>query len=117
MSKTKEQKVVVRSEFCDKLGTINAAIADLKVEAEIYKVELISIGAAHPGMTCALEGDLYRVAVSFGTKTKTDYKAAFEELIAKHGMDADFVAKLLAKHTETAEGVPSIRVSARKVSS
>lgn len=110
-------KIITRSAACDKLGAINAAIADLKAEAEICKIELISIAAAHPGAVCALEGDLYRAAVSFTNKSKTDYKAAFDELCAKHGMSADFVATLLKRHTEVAEGVPSIRVSARKVSS
>lgn len=108
--------IVTRSKFCDVLGSIKAEISLLKQDEEKAKVELISIAANHPANVCALEGDLFRATVSFTNKTVTDYRGAFEELVAKHGMSAEFIERLLKKHTKTAEGVPSIRVSALKVS-
>jgi hypothetical protein len=76
---------------------------------------LIGIAADHPGKVCALEGELFRVAVSFADKSKTDHKAVYAELVGKHGMDPEFIAKLLKKHTKTADSVPTVRVSGRRV--
>lgn len=103
--------------IADQLGATLAAISDLKKQADAMKAQLISSAADVPGTAWADEGDCFRACVSWADKATVDYKGALAELQAKHGMQEDFIAALLHKHTKVAPLVPTVRVSARKVSS
>lgn len=102
----------MKSEYADLLGNLKAEISSLVDEADVAKAVLISIAANQPGTSCAIEGEAYRAAVTFADKRVTDYKAAFSELVARHGMSEEFVRTLLKKHTKVAELVPTVRVGA-----
>lgn len=101
----------------DQLGATLAAISDLKKQADALKATLISTAANVPGTAWADEGDTFRACVLWADKASVDYKGALAELQAKHGMREDFIIALLHKHTKVAPMVPTVRVSARKVSS
>lgn len=101
------------SRVVDVLGGLLADIADVKVEAEAAKAVLI--GMAAQDSTCrAFEGDMFRAVVSFGDKRVTDYKAIFAVLVRDGFINQDLLDHLLKTHTSVAEGVPSVRCTARK---
>jgi hypothetical protein len=95
----------------DKLGEIKADLAILKGVEEDCKVSLIN--EAHAPSE-AFEGNLFRAVVSFGSKRVVDYKAILDELVEGRYIDQVSLQRIMSKHIEVAEGVPSVRVSARK---
>jgi hypothetical protein len=100
--------------LADQLGLLKARNAEARVAEDTVKQQLIEMATEVPGKAVAFEGTQFRATVSFGTKTVTDYRAIIDTLIEKHGVSAAVVAKLHAKFTQTAEGVPTVRVVARK---
>lgn len=101
--------------FCiDQLGKIKAHISALEKQADHYKAEIISAAAQVEGTAWAEEGETFRACVSWADKAVVDYKSAFAELVARHGMQEAFVTALLHKYTKVAPMVPTVRVSARK---
>lgn len=100
--------------LADQLGLLKARASDVAEAERQVKVDLISMAAQVPGNPVAFEGQQFRATVSFATKTVTDYRAIIDALIEQHGVSAALVAELHAKFTQTAEGVPTVRVAARK---
>jgi hypothetical protein len=96
----------------DRLGNLKAQQADLANEADMYKADLIEF-AADSGEK-AFEGQKFRASVSFADKRKTDWPAVVDALKAIAGLDPALVDSIVEHHTEIAEDVPCVRVSARK---
>lgn len=95
----------------DSLGFIKAYQANLENEEESIKVGLIDL-ALSTGST--FEGDLFRATVSFGPKVVVNYKSAIEDIATAFNLDPDRVRAILKRHTLRAEGVPQVRVTARR---
>jgi hypothetical protein len=94
----------------DALGNLKAEKANLAGREDSLKAELID--AAAQGTVRAFEGAEFRATVTFGNRSVTDWRAVVDELSVGHSLD--FINKLIAKHTEMAEGVPTVRISGRK---
>ena len=100
-----------KTPLADVLGGLLADKADAAAEADTVKAVLIGI-AAQDGFK-AFEGDLFRATVSFGTKRVVDYKAVLAAL-AEQGVAQDLIDALVTMNTSIAEGVPTVKCSARK---
>ena len=96
----------------DRLGNLKAVAADIADEQDTLKADLIEYASATGER--GLEGQLFRATVSFANKSKTDWSAVLDDLCEAYGIPAAACGKVVLKHTEVAEGVPSVRVSARK---
>lgn len=101
------------SPVVDVLGGLLADIAESKIEAEAAKAVLIGMSAQDPANR-AFEGDLFRATVTFGKKTVVDYKAILAVLVRDGFINQQFLDHMLQQHTSVAEGLPSVRVTARK---
>jgi len=113
--KLSEQKYLeVLGAAVDQLGEAKAEIAVITKRADALKADIIDAAASQPANPVAYEGLLFRGTVSFGAKTVVDYSAVIDTMVAEFGLDTGAVAHILAKHTERAEGVPTVRVTARK---
>lgn len=97
----------------DRLGAVKAVISSLKDEEAAFKATLIGV-AAH-GTERSFEGAQYRATVSFTDKTVTDWEEVMHRLFVA-GVDPVTLMKARNASTRTAEGVPVVRVSARKAS-
>jgi hypothetical protein len=102
----------VKTPIVDVLGGLLADIADCKTEAEGAKAVLIGMAAQNPNI-CAFEGDLFRATVTFANKRVVDYKAILKSLV-EHGVDESIIRMLIEQNTSIAEGVPTVRCTARK---
>jgi hypothetical protein len=102
----------VKTPIVDILGGLLADVADAKTEADAVKANLIGMAAQNPNV-CAFEGDLFRATVTFANKRVVDYKAILADL-ESHGVAPDLIAALVKVHTSVAEGVPTVRCTARK---
>jgi len=103
---------VVKTPIADVLGGLLADKADIGTEIEATKAVLIGIAAN--GGSRTLEGELFRTTVSFGSKRVVDYKAILAVLLRDGFVNQDLLDHLLASHTQVAEGVPTVKCSARK---
>jgi hypothetical protein len=105
----------VKTPIADILGGLLADIADAKIEADAVKANLIGMAAQDPNV-CAFEGNLFRATVTFGVKKVVDYKAIIAALVPADAPAAAHaaLAELVKQHTSIAEGVPTVRCSARK---
>ena len=103
----------VKTPIADILGGLLADIADAKIEADAVKANLIGMAAQDPNV-CAFEGNLFRATVTFGVKKVVDYKAILKSLAEDNHVLATVIAALVEQHTSIAEGVPTVRCTARK---
>lgn len=94
----------------DRLGEVNARIAELRVDADDHKAVLIELAAEGP--VRSFEGDKYKATVSFVDRTVVDHKRLVE-LLEKAGVDHDLIAKALKKASKVVTGLPVVRVSDR----
>lgn len=101
------------AQVVDQLGLLKADQAVLATKADELKAQLIEVAAG--SKESSFDGRLFRATVSFASKRVTDYKAVIAELAADYGIPQDIVDARLIDHTEIAEGVPTVRVSAKKV--
>ena len=106
------ENIVNRGAAVDQLGTLMARRAELGKQVEELKADLIC--AANPNGQRAFEGLLYRAVVSFADKRVTDWRAVVAFIAEQFSVPADDIEFAIRRHTETAEGVPCVRVSARK---
>lgn len=97
----KNETTVNLSAIVDRLGVLAAAAADIDTEVKALKAELILAGVP------AIEGDLYRAAVSH---------CAGREVIAWKAIAEHFKPsrQLITAHTEHGTPFSTVRVSARK---
>lgn len=100
--------------LADQLGLLKARTAECKSAEEQVKVDLICMAANVPGSPVAFEGTQFRATVSFGTKKVVDYKAIVDVLREHCTLPACQIDLLIETFTQVAEGVPSVKVSARK---
>ena len=96
----------------DRLGNLKAVVADINDEQDTLKADLIEYASATGER--AVEGQLFRATVSFGNKSKTDWASVVAALQNLYDIPAARIDRLIAANTEVAEGVPCVRVSARK---
>jgi CO/xanthine dehydrogenase Mo-binding subunit len=108
----REQTLQDLGNVVDELGLLKAQDADLVVQMDARKAGLIVAAAAMH--LSAFEGLRYRATVSFADKRKTDWPAVVDALAKRYGIDPLEIARVTMKHTQTAEGVPTVRVTARK---
>jgi hypothetical protein len=102
----------MNAQTVDQLGSVKAQIAGLKSVEDNLKSEIISMAAE--GAATAFDGVLYRATVSFSSKRVTRWEDLTTFLAEQAGLTNDDLAKLKAKFTDTADGFPVVRVSARK---
>lgn len=98
----------------DALGLCKAQIAEMKGHEENLKADLIAAAAQEAGKAVAFEGENFRATVSFTTKRTIAWSAVVDQLAEEFNIPAARVAAVMAKHAETADGVPAVRVVARK---
>lgn len=80
--------------LADRLGVIQATMAQLKAEESSVKSLLRASGMTE------VEGDLFRVTISAkDAPFKVDHAAIIEELARKAGIGERALANLFAKHT------------------
>lgn len=96
----------------DALGLALAQKAEMGAHCDALKADLI--GFASSLQRKAFEGDLFRATVTFADKVKTDWRAVVAEIAALSNLPADVQEEIIARHTERAEGVPTVRCTARK---
>ena len=108
----KEISAVALSVAVDGLGYVKARIAEEKAVEEGLKAVLIE--AAAEGPESAFDGRDYRATVSFCSKKVMDYPAVLAMLKAQYGIPNVAVDLAVSKCTKVADGVPCVRVSARK---
>jgi hypothetical protein len=97
----KNETTVNLSAIVDRLGVLAAAAAEIETEVKALKAELILAGVP------AVEGDLYRAAVSHCPGRETVAWRA----IAEHFKPS---RQLITAHTEHGAPYSVVRVSARK---
>ncbi len=102
----------IKTPIVDVLGGLLADKADIGEEIDSAKAYLIGQAAQSPNV-CAFEGELFRATVTFGIKRVVDYKAVLQSLV-EQGVAQDLVDALVKMHTSVAEGVPTVRCTARK---
>jgi hypothetical protein len=102
----------IKTPIVDTLGGLLADKANIGEEVDAAKAYLIGV-AAQDG-TKAFEGEMFRATVTFGTKRVVDYKAVLKELVDDYGVKREDLEEILLRRTEVAEGVPSVRCTARK---
>lgn len=100
----------MKSLLADTLGTLLASKANITEQADAVKADLIDLSAQRNERV--FEGELFRATVSFGTKTVVDYKAVLQAL--SYHVQQRVIDELVKEHTRTAEGVPTVRCTARK---
>ena len=88
------------STLADKLGNLRATIADLQAEAKAIELKFKS----EPPQDFAFEGDLFRVTVSHGERTTTNWKEVAAKLEPSH--------QLVTAHSKTVPTI-TLRVNAR----
>jgi hypothetical protein len=103
----------IKTPIVDVLGGLLADKANIGEEIDSAKAYLIGEAAQNPNV-CAFEGEMFRATVTFGTKRVVDYKAVLAALVACERVTQDEVDRLLANNTSVAEGVPTVRCTARK---
>ena len=103
----------VKSPIVDVLGGLLADKANIGEEIDAAKATLIGMAAQDMNVV-AFEGELFRATVTFGVKRVTDYKAILAELVADGTVDNAVIVGLTEKFTSVAEGVPTVRCTARK---
>ncbi len=103
----------LKTPMADVLGGLLADAADTKTEVEAAKAQLIGMAAQDPNI-CVFEGDLFRATVTFANKRVVDYKAAIRELQARYEISQSTIDGVLRDCTQIAEGVPTVRCTARK---
>ena len=103
----------VKTPIVDVLGGLLADKANLGEEIDAAKAVLIGQDAQFPE-DCAFEGEMFRATVTFGNKKVVDYKAVIAELASLLDMGTAQVNAIIERHTERAEGVPTVRCTARK---
>jgi len=103
----------VKTPLVDVLGGLLADKANLGEEIDAAKAVLIGQAAQFPEV-CAFEGEMFRATVTFGNKRVVDYKAILASLINNGIVARDVIESLVDKHTGFAEGVPTVRCTARK---
>jgi len=101
-----------KTPLVDVLGGLLADKADAAAEADTVKAVLIGM-AAQDGFK-AFEGDLFRATVSFGNKKVVNYKGILESLVTAGFVTQAVMDDRIAAFTEIAEGVPTVKCSARK---
>jgi hypothetical protein len=112
---TKTHTLLCRAADADHLGYLKAKISDYTAVADSIKARLIETAAEPIYGTRAFEGEAFRAVVSFDNKANTNWKGIFADLI--EGADPalrERISTLIVKHTQVAEGVPCVRVYARK---
>jgi len=102
----------VKTPIVDVLGGLLADKANLGEEIDAAKAVLIGQAAQFPEV-CAFEGEMFRATVTFGNKKVVDYKGVLAALAA-HGVAQDLIDTLVTMNTSIAEGVPTVRCTARK---
>lgn len=104
--------MTVKTPIADVLGGLKADAANIKEEINYAQATLIGL-AAKDGER-VFEGEMFRATVSFGTKRVVDYKAVFALLVKKEFISQSFLDRVIEDNTKVADGVPSVRVTARK---
>jgi hypothetical protein len=103
----------VKTPIVDVLGGLLADKANIGEEIDAAKAVLIGQAAQFPEV-CAFEGEMFRATVTFGIKKVVDYKAILQEIVARGAITQDTLDNLLHSYTSVAEGVPTVRCTARK---
>ena len=104
---------IPKNHLADVLGGLLADKANIGEEIDSAKAYLIGEAAQNPNV-CAFEGEMFRATVSFGSKKVVDYKAILEEIVCRGAITQDAMDMLLQAYTQVAEGVPTVRCTARK---
>lgn len=98
----------------DRLGTVKAKQSDLGNEAEALKAVLIELASGNPNtIDHMFSGNDFRAVVTFVNRTVTDWREV-EQRLLKAGVEAAVIEKAIKQSTKLAEGVPTVRVSARR---
>lgn len=92
------QVLDIKLNTVDQLGLLQAQIADLELQAEVFKNELKNAGEGH------VEGNLYKSCVTLSQRNIVDNKAVFAE--------ANVPKELIAKHTKTT-AIITLKITAR----
>jgi len=103
---------IPKNHLADVLGGLLADKANVVAEIDAVKANLIGIAAN--GGSRVVEGEMFRATVSFGSKKVVDYKAILEEIVCRGAITQDAMDMLLQAYTQVAEGVPTVRCTARK---
>lgn len=103
----------INTPLADTLGHMLAEAANMKDAVADIKAELINL-ADSGKKTTAFEGELFRATVTFGYKTVS--KLNVEKLAGELGLSPDRLQAMIDGCTdrEVAEGVPTVKCSARK---
>jgi hypothetical protein len=101
------------TETVENLGRVKAEMSNLKAVEESLKAILIS-AAVDNVRDAVIDGPLFRSTVSFADKKVVDYKALLTALVDLGLVKKLAMESMIKKHTKTAEGVPCVRVTARK---
>lgn len=92
------QLIDIQLTAVDRLGLLQAQIAELEEQAEAIKNELKNAGEGH------VSGNLYKACVSLSERKTVDNKAVFAE--------CNIPAEVIAKHTKTT-AVITLKVTAK----
>jgi hypothetical protein len=101
------------TETVEQLGRVKAEMSNLKAVEESLKAILI-VAAGNDIRDAVIDGPMFRSTVSFTDKKVTDWATFASTLALDLGMTEKAYAKAKAKFTKTAEGVPCVRLTARK---
>lgn len=109
---TVQNTSLIASATVDALGLALAQRAEMTNHCDALKADLIVFAAGLQKK--AFEGDYFRATVSFADKTKTDWRAVVAEMAELFNVPASEQERMITRYTERAEGVPTVRVTARK---
>jgi hypothetical protein len=102
----------IKTPIVDTLGGLLADKANIGEEIDAAKAYLIGV-AAQDGVK-AFEGEMFRATVTFGAKRVVDYKAILRHLVDKSFLDDETMRYIIEQNTSIAEGLPTVRCTARK---
>lgn len=107
-----EPTLLLQAATVDALGRALAQKAEISGHVDALKADLVVFSSTMQQK--AFEGELFRATVSFADKVKTDWRAVVAEIAELASLPADVQEEIIARHTERAEGVPTVRCTARK---
>lgn len=95
----------------DQLGHLKADLSSLSTQADDCKAVLID--RASKGGNRSFEGREFNATVSFNDRSNTDWALVQQHLLSM-GVKQSTIDRAIEKSTKVAEGVPCVRVTARK---
>ena len=97
----------------EKLGRVKADIGAMTAEEQSLKAMLIH-AAAQDVRDAVVEGPLFRSTVSFTDRKVVNWQGALEAICEEYGVSGRELATVVARYTNKVEGLPCVRVTARK---